>query len=229
LKIKFAVYSLLLETNPPADSPVEKSTGCFYFREVIKMENLFNSKTDNFYFPQVETERLLLRMFEPNDLDAATVLFNDAEVQKYLSPKNKRNREQLVILLEKCRNYWKERGFGVWCIAEKNVGKMIGYCGFQYFDKTPEIEIVFGFLKEHWGKGYAGESAAAGLKYAFEKLSLNQIFAATHQQNIASRRVLEKLQMRLIEETGHYELNTVTYSISQSEYKAHEQFYEKGN
>lgn len=195
------------------------------------MENLSKSNVgiNNFYYPQVETKRLCLRMFRPDDLDAAYLLFNDQEVQRYLSPQNKRTREQLKTLLEKCRKYWEERGFGVWCVTEKMVGQMIGYCGFQYFDKTKDVEIVFGFLKQCWGKGFATEAAKACLKYGFENLSLNRILAATDPNNIASRRVLEKIRMRLSEKSLHYEMNTVTYAISQSQYQSHAKFYLKSN
>ena len=188
-----------------------------------------NNKANGIYYPQIETERLLLRMFEPKDLDAAYVLFNDVEVQKYLSPQNQRNREQLKNLLEKCLKYWGERGFGMWCVTEKNVGKMIGYCGFQYFDKTTEIEIVFGYLKEYWGKGIATEAAQVCLKYGFEQLSLKNIFAVTDPNNIASQRVLEKLRMLLCEKIVHYEMNTVTYTISKNQYQSLTQFFKKSN
>jgi len=102
-----------------------------------------------FEFPTIETERLLLRMFEARDLDSAFRLFNDDDVQKYLSPENKRTRKRLKITLEKLRLRWEERGFGIWCVCEKPSKKMIGYCGFQYLDKTRNIEIVFAYLKEY--------------------------------------------------------------------------------
>ncbi len=186
-----------------------------------------NNNANGFYYPQIETERLLLRMFEPKDLDAAFVLFNDAEVQKYLSPQNQRNREQLKILLEKCLKYWEERGFGVWCVTEKNAGKMIGYCGFQYFDKTTEIAIVFGYLKEYWGKGFATEAAEECLKFGFEKLSFKKIYAVTDPDNLASLHVLEKVRMLLCEKIVHYEMNTVTYAILKNECQSFIQCHQK--
>lgn len=183
------------------------------------MKDLLKLEMKDVYYPVIETERLWLRMFEPDDLDTAYLLFNDPDVQKYLSPNNKRTREQLETLLQRWNQYWKDRGFSVWCVGRKDDGKMIGYCGLQYFDKTPEIEIVFAFLKDHWGKGFAAESAAAGLHYGFEKLSRDKIFAATDPQNTASRRVLEKLGMCYNKKQPHYEMNTVTYLISHNDFQ----------
>ena len=165
-------------------------------------------------YPVLETGRLLLRMFEARDLEAAYRLFNDADVQKYLSPKNRRNREQLKVLLEKIVRYWRERGFGLWCVTEKHCGEMIGYCGFQYFEKTENVEIVFGYLKEYWGKGAATEALKACLNFGMEKLSFDKIFAVTNPENIGSIRVLEKSGMTFLKREFHSEMETVIYSIS---------------
>lgn len=84
-----------------------------------------------FDYPVLETDRFILRMFEAKDLETAYRLFNDADVQKYLSPKNRRTREQLEVLLETFVGYWRIKGFGLWCATEEHIGEMIGYCGFQ--------------------------------------------------------------------------------------------------
>ena len=170
--------------------------------------------------PAVQTERLVLRKFTAEDLDAAYILFNDDEVQKYLSQKNRRNREQLEVLLAKSINYWEKRGFGLFCVTEKNVGKMIGYCGFQYFDNTTDIEIIFGYLKEFWGKGFATEAAKGCLKFGFEKLEFEKVLAATVPENVASRVVLEKLHMKCEENSVHYDMNLLIFSISSADFLA---------
>ena len=170
--------------------------------------------------PIIQTKRLVLRTFEAGDLDTAYILFNDAEVQKYLSKRNKRNRQQLEVLLEKSLNYWQTRGFGMFCVAEKLSGDMIGYCGFQYFDKTTDIEIVFGYLKEFWGQGFATEAARACLKFGFEKLEFERVLAATVPENTASRFVLEKLHMKCEENSVHYDMNLLSFSISREDFLA---------
>ena len=161
-----------------------------------------------------------MREFEARDLDSAFLLFNDTAVQKYLSPLNRRTREQMKFTLQNFSKRWRERGFGYWCISENNGSKMIGYCGFQYFDETRDVEISFAYFEDFWGRGYAAEAANAALKFGFEKLSLARVFGATHPQNVASRRVLEKLGMVFEKETTHYGIDTVTYSISCEDFAA---------
>ena len=168
--------------------------------------------------PLIETERLLLRLFEAADLDTAYKLFNDADVQKYLSIRNRRSRQQMEVLITKSINYWKTRGFGMLCVADKTTNEMIGYCGFQTFDGTPDIEIVFGYLKEYWGNGIATEAAIACLRFGFENLPFEKVYAATVPENKASQKVLEKIKMKYDEKTVHYEMNLLLFAITRSEF-----------
>ena len=184
-----------------------------------------SAHTVKFNLPLIETERLRLRMFEARDLDSAWRLFNDPEVQKYLSPENRRTRQQLKIILRNSVEYWKHRGFALWCVEEKSRNSMCGYCGFQYLDTTSAVEIVFAFDKNFWGKGFATEAANAALKFGFEQLKLEKIFAATHPENTSSRRVLEKIGMVFEERATYYGIETATYSIANGNFKPREVFY----
>jgi ribosomal-protein-alanine N-acetyltransferase len=183
------------------------------------------SYTAKFEFPTIGTERLLLRMFEERDLDSAFRLFNDNDVQKYLSPENKRTRKRLKVTFEKLRLRWEERGFGIWCVCEKSSRQMIGYCGFQYLDKTRTIEIVFAYLKEHWNKGFATEAANACLGFGFERLEIERIYAVIHPENTASQRVLKKIGMSFDRASEHYQMNLTTYTIAREEYVTDKNFY----
>ncbi len=175
--------------------------------------------------PLIETKRLLLRMFEDGDLDFVYRLFNDEEVQKYLSPENRRTREQMKITLRNFGKRWQERGFGLWRVSEKRSNKIFGYCGFQYFDETQDVEILFAFFKDFWGKGFAAEAAKACLKFGFEELQLKKVFAATHPENTASRCVLEKIGMTFEKRNAHYGIDTMTYVISRCDFEPSKDIY----
>lgn len=170
--------------------------------------------------PVVETERLFLRLFEDGDLDAAYNLFSDSEVQKYLSPKNRRTREQLKISLKKFAGHWAERGFGMLCVTKKEKDEMIGYCGFQYFDGTEDVEIMFAVRKEDWQKGFATEAAKECLKFGFEKLNFDKVYAATDPQNLASKAVIKKLGMNYDEITNHYEMKLAVFSVTREAFRS---------
>lgn len=183
------------------------------------------AKITKFDLPLIETERLLLRMFEARDLDSAFRLFNDEEVQKYLSPENRRTRERMKVTLQNFVKRWRERGFGLWCVSEKSGDKMYGYCGFQHFDETPDAEVLFAFFKDFWGKGFATEAAKACLKFGFEELHFEKVFAATHPENTASVGVLEKIGMTFEKRNAHYGIDTVRYVNSRDDFEPSENFY----
>lgn len=181
--------------------------------EVDVLRNSLNS-------PIIRTERLSLRLFEDKDLDDVYKLFTDPEIQKYLSPKNRRTREQLEVSLKKFANHWNERGFGILCVTKKESDEMLGYCGFQFFDETNEVEILFCTRREDWNKGFATEAAKGCIKYGFEILNFDKIYAATDPQNLASQIVLKKLGMHYDEVSEHYEMKLAVFSITREVFQS---------
>jgi [ribosomal protein S5]-alanine N-acetyltransferase len=85
--------------------------------------------------------------------------------------------------------------------------------GLQHLEDGPEIEVGYRFLKEHWGHGYATESAQASIDFAFDEVGLDRIVAVALETNIASRRVLEKCGLREIGLTHVHGLEHVKYEI----------------
>ena len=82
-------------------------------------------------------------------------------------------------------------------IVLKNTCKLIGWCGFGPLEfNADEIEIYFVVSYHYWGKGIATEAGGALLKYGFDKLELQRIVAVVNPENVASVRVIEKLNMQ---------------------------------
>ena len=100
------------------------------------------------------------------------------------------------------RNY-AEYGFGLWAVALKEDGRCIGDCGLtiQQVDGVGELEIGYHILPSHWGRGLATEAAAGCRDYAFGRLQKKRVISWMHPQNLASRRVAEKVGMTLEKQT----------------------------
>jgi RimJ/RimL family protein N-acetyltransferase len=76
--------------------------------------------------------------------------------------------------------------------------RLIGNCGLRLDEAAGrEGEIGYEIDPAHWGRGYATEAAGAMVRLGFEKLDLHRIRAWTVADNAASRRVLEKVGLRL--------------------------------
>ena len=163
--------------------------------------------------PEIETERLRLRGFRPEDLDALCQVFGDPEVMKYISGGKPRTREATEEGLLRSIEGWGKRGFGLWAVEEKATGRVVGYCGLIHLDDTPEIEVAYGLAKAAWGRGFAVEAARAALEFGFGELNLERIVAVVNPENLASRRVLEKLDMKYTQNVRHYGADLMYYEI----------------
>jgi len=168
--------------------------------------------------PEIETSRLLLRHFSLTDLDDLFAIRSDPDVMRFIGVGQPHSMNQVRDSLEYVISDWEKHGFGRWAIVHKADKKLIGWCGLAFLDKTDEIEIGYGIAKEYWGRGLTTEAAAASLRYGFEELKLDRIVAVAMPENIASRRIMEKIGMRF-EKTGHwYEAELVYYAILRDEY-----------
>jgi RimJ/RimL family protein N-acetyltransferase len=168
---------------------------------------------------EIETERLALRMFTPEDAEPLHRIWNDPVVMKYIDdnfrPTLEESREFMPRLLER----WREQGFGQWAVWLKEEGKLIGYAGFKYLDKTPEVELLYGIDKPYWNRGYTTEAARACLGYIFETTALDRIVAVARPENVGSWRVMEKLGMRREKIARYYNHDLVYYAILREEFE----------
>ena len=142
----------------------------------------------------LETERLILQTWTFDDEAKLFEICADAEVMRYIGTgKPYENAKQANEFLRWATNYQNENGFCRWAVALKENGEIIGSCGFARPHDTPEIELGYLLARAFWGRGYATEAAAACARYGFGKLGFCEIIALTDLENVASKRVLEKI------------------------------------
>ncbi|WP_293125250.1 GNAT family N-acetyltransferase [Microcoleus sp. bin38.metabat.b11b12b14.051] len=177
----------------------------------------FTTALANSLSRQIETPRLYLRQFTPEDLDELYRIYSDAEVMKYVS-EGVRNREETAADLFQIIADWEKHAFGLWAVVNKENNQLIGDGGLRFLGKTPDVEVGYVLAKAYWGKGLASEVAAASLKYGFEALKLEKIVAVADTDNIASRRVMEKVGMRYQHNLD--DCDRVYYSISRKIYQS---------
>ena len=158
----------------------------------------------------LKTERLLLRAPTPEDLDAWHAIYLDAEEVWYGAPRSSLDENRAKLLRQ--IGHHEQHGFGM-CTVELN-GETIGAAGLQHLEGGPEVEVGYRFLTEHWGHGYATESARASLAWGFDELGLDRIVAVALASNVASRRVLEKCGLEEIGLAHVYGLEHVKYELA---------------
>lgn len=140
------------------------------------------------------TERLMLREFELSDAKKMYELNVSNEVMKYTGDLPFVNVPEAIFFLNNYADY-DNNGYGRWAVIEKSNNEFIGWCGLK-LNEEGFVDIGFRFFEEHWGKGFATESAKACLDFGFDKLKLTEIIGRSASENKASIKVLEKLNMK---------------------------------
>jgi RimJ/RimL family protein N-acetyltransferase len=165
---------------------------------------------------RIETSRLWLRPYTEDDIEDAIGVLGDAETMSFY-PRSYSPEEVANIVRASMATY-QSHGFGRFAVIAREAGCYIGECGItlQDIEGVKEHEVGYRFAKRHWGQGYAREAAAAVVRYGFETLGLSRLCSYMASGHHQSRRVAEKLGMRL-EKQYHNERNrgylTCVYSI----------------
>ncbi len=163
----------------------------------------------------LKTERLILRELNQDDIHMIYELNNNPDVMRYISSNSsKPTIEECKEGIKRCIKYYKDnKGLGLYATVIQETGEVIGWTAIKDLDKTDEIEIGYRYLPKYWGRGYATEASKAVVDYGFYTLGLKKIVAVAQPENIASRRVLEKVGLKFIKNAYYYNANVVYYAI----------------
>ena len=141
--------------------------------------------------PTLETERLLLRAWRDDDLDAYAALSADREVMRFLGgPQARPDAWRSIAAMI---GHWVLRGFGAWAVERKSDGALLGRVGIQRPEGWPATEAVWTLGRPYWGQGYATEGAKASLDYGFKALALPKLVSFIDAENVASQNVAKRL------------------------------------
>ena len=145
----------------------------------------------------LETERLILREFVPEDSSFIVELLNSPGWLEFIGDRNIRTEDKAREYLENgpMKSY-RTNGYGLCMVETKTDHYKIGMCGIIRRDHLEYPDIGFAFLPQYTGKGYAYEMAMATLQHASDKLGIKRIIAITVPGNIRSIRLLEKIGLK---------------------------------
>jgi RimJ/RimL family protein N-acetyltransferase len=145
--------------------------------------------------PELQTERLVMRGFRDEDLDALAEISADPEVTKWVGDPNGLTREETWRRIAYFVGHWELRGFGQWALFEREGGRMVGRAGLLQPEGWPGLEVGWLVGREFWGRGYAPEAGRAAIDWAHEALGADHIISLIEDENERSARVAEKLGM----------------------------------
>lgn len=154
-------------------------------------------------FPELETERLILRKIVESDSEAILFLRSDKTVNKYIdTPEDKKikNLSDAIKWINKVDESIEKNEAIIWGITLKNDPKIIGTFGMGNFCNNNKIaEVGCDLVPEFQSKGIMSEAQNKIIDFGFKDLKLDKIEASTHIKNTSAIKLLEKTRFRLNE------------------------------
>ena len=145
-------------------------------------------------FPTLFTERLVLS--QPIVSDSEDVVFqmnSTSEIsENTLSLPFPYREENAHFWFKMAEDGFANKDAFIFGIREKENLKLIGAIGLHLDIENHKAEVGYWLGKSFWNKGYVSEALQKVLKFGFEELNLNKIYASHFLHNPASGKVLEK-------------------------------------
>lgn len=141
--------------------------------------------------PRLETERLILRGYEPErDFDRLADFYTTEGSRFFLGPLDRYGAWRLASAFV---GHWVERGFGLFAIEEKGTGDFCGMVGPWAAETWPEPELAYLLMADKGGRGYATEAALRARDYIYNDLGWTRVASAIEPANKGSIKVAERM------------------------------------
>jgi ribosomal-protein-alanine N-acetyltransferase len=145
----------------------------------------------------IDTKRLLLRQFTPQDEQAYAAIMTNPMVYRYLGTGQAVTEESIPRYIQSWNGTF-GHGLGFYAVVEQASGRLIGHCGVRGLP-CGRREILYALDESAWGMGYASEAARAVLQHHTQR----PLIALSYPENPASINVIKKLGFR---HTGQEEM-----------------------
>jgi RimJ/RimL family protein N-acetyltransferase len=149
-------------------------------------------------FP-LRTERLVLRFFTDDDLDAYHDMQSREEVVRYLywGPQSREEASERLERMKHLTSLDSERAAIRLAVVLPESGVLVGDVSlWRTSEEHAQGEIGFVIHPDHQGHGYAAEACAVLLEMGFGQLGLHRVIGRADSRNIGSVRLMERLGMR---------------------------------
>lgn len=142
---------------------------------------------------QHRTQRLLLHALGEEHIPELHRMHSEARTMATLG--GVRTLAETTAIARASAEHWQQYGFGLWMAYDVETGRFAGRGGLKQtmVEGQDLVEVVYGFLPEHWGRGLATELAAECVRVGFQTLRLRQLACFTLTTNTASQRVMQKV------------------------------------
>lgn len=141
--------------------------------------------------PELETGRLRLRAWREADLDPLHEFYCDPVCAEIYG--SHVSRADVWRRIAVALGHWQLKGFGLWALEEKASGEFVGYAGLWFPLEFADVEVGWGVMPAHRGKGFAPEAAARARDFGYAEAGLTRLVSYILPSNRASIRVATRL------------------------------------
>jgi ribosomal-protein-alanine N-acetyltransferase len=145
----------------------------------------------------LNTERLVLRHFEPEDIEPLYALYRDPEIRRYYPDGTRTHQETKDELEWFLHGHPQRPELGLWATVDRQTGEFLGRCGLLpwHIKGKDEVELACMIKKERWREGLATEAAQGIIKHASQVLGLRRLVCLVIPGNAASAGLAQKVGM----------------------------------
>jgi RimJ/RimL family protein N-acetyltransferase len=147
--------------------------------------------------PTIETARLRLRAYRPEDFDAVAAMWRERAVFRYIGAATPLTDEDVWSKLIRSSGFWPLLGYGFWAVETRDGAALVGEVGFGDRRRTdPRLaglpEVGWALTQAAQGHGYATEIVNAALAWADAAMTGRTTIAVISPDNGASIRLAQK-------------------------------------
>lgn len=146
-------------------------------------------------FPEIKTERLLLRKLQASDCEVILFLRTDMDVTKFIErPEHRKTKtiSEAIELIKELESYIERNTSISWGITLKNESSIIGTICLWNFTQNDKIaEVGYDLDPRYQNKGIMSEALKMIIEFGFSDLKLDKIEAFTHAENLPSTQLLD--------------------------------------
>jgi RimJ/RimL family protein N-acetyltransferase len=159
---------------------------------------------------RLETPRLLVRPWQPEDRAAFTAMARDPEVMKFVHHGQAYTEAEVDEFLARQARQLAQFGVCMGPMVEKATGNIVGLAGTQPLGRSDDYEIGWWLARDAWGHGFATEAGGAAMRHVLETLDRPRVVAIIDPGNDASVAVATRLGM---EYDGRYTGAQLTHRL----------------
>ena len=147
------------------------------------------------HFPELQTERLLLRELSADDAPALFGVLSEPQVTRFYDLETFTSVAQAADLIERFQQRYAGQIGIRWGIARRKAPQLLlGTCGYNIWWQSSRRGLLgYELDRRCWRQGVMAEALAAVMAFGFKEMDLNRIEAMVFADNRASRGLLEKL------------------------------------